>query len=226
MKNTIRFPRLLDCDIFHDLSEEHKADFLNQFSVRTFAKRTAFLHQGEHPGGMFLISHGSVEVSFLSEDGYQTIIFHAGPKDILGAIEALAAKPCAATCVAMPDTCVLYCPTPLLFQKLQSPVMIRNVAMLAFKMIERDNSSKAIDQHYTVEQRICSHLWQLSAQGNDIRQSQSYLATMVGCSRQTVNKELGALREHGIIASSKGKITVLDRDALQRRISSMAQNTG
>lgn len=224
MKNTIRFPHLLDCEIVNDMSDDQKADFVNQFAVRNFSSRTPILHQGERPDGMFIVSHGSVEVSYMSEEGFQTIIFHAGPQATLGVIEALAAKPCAATCIAMPNTCVLFCPTPLLYQQLQSPVLIRNIATLAFNTLERDNSGKSIDQHYTVEQRICSHLWQLSAQGAEIRQSQSYLATMVGCSRQTVNKELGILRDHEIIMLSKGKITVLSRDALAKRIADMTQD--
>jgi CRP-like cAMP-binding protein len=124
----------------------------------------------------------------------------------------------------MPNTTVLFCPTPLLYQLLQSPVLIRNVAALAVETMERDNVGKSIDQHYTVEQRICSHLWQLSEQGAEVRQSQSYLATMVGCSRQTVNKELGILRDSGIIMLSKGKITILNRKALVDRITSLTQS--
>jgi CRP-like cAMP-binding protein len=223
MKNSIRFPHLLDSAILNDLSDDDKADFLNQFAVRNCATKTPILHQGQSPDGMFIVSHGSVEVSYLSEEGFQTIIFHAGASDALGVIEALATKPCAATCTAMPNTCLLFCPTPLLYQLLQSPVLIRNIATLAFKMLERDNYGKSIDQHYTAEQRICSHLWQLSALGAEVRQSQSYLATMVGCSRQTVNKELGVLRDSKIIMLGKGKITVLDRDALVQRISTMTQ---
>ena len=218
MKNDLRFPHLLDCEIFTDLADDQRASFINQCAVRTFTKKTAILQQGERPDGMFIISHGSVEVSFLSENGYQTILMHAGAGRELGLFEALASKPCAATCIAMPNTCVLYCPTPLLYQQLQSPVLIRNLASLAIATLERDNMSKAVDQHFTVEQRICNHLWQLSSQSAEIRQSQSYLATMVGCSRQTINKELGVLRDLNVIMISKGKITILSRDALLKRI--------
>jgi CRP/FNR family cyclic AMP-dependent transcriptional regulator len=226
MKNSLRFPHLLDCEILNDLSDDQKADFLNQFAVRTYTSKTPIIHQGQAAEGMHLVSHGSVEVSYLSEEGFQTIIFHAGPSAPLGVIESLAAKPVAATCVAMNNTCILFCPTPLLYQQMQSPVMIRNIAKLAYSTFERDNISKSIDQHYTVEQRICSHLWQLSEQTAEVRQSQSYLATMVGCSRQTVNKELGVLRDSDIIMLGKGKFTVLDRKALADRIKALTQLHG
>ena len=95
--------------------------------------------------------------------------------------------------------------------------------MRTLGILERDNAGKSIDQHYTVEQRICSHLWQLSEQSKEIRQSQSYLATMVGCSRQTVNKELGILRDSEVITLSKGKITIHNRQALMERIDDLTQ---
>ena len=223
MKNSLRFPHLLDCEILNDLSDDQKADFLNQFGVRTFSSRTPILHQGQPPDGMFIISHGSVEVSYLSEEGFQNILFHAGPAEMLGVIETLAAKPCAASCVAMNNTCVLFCPTPLLYQQMQSPVMIRNIAGLVYATFKRENISRSINQYYNAEQRICSHLWQLSDPTAEVRQSQSYLATMAGCSRQTVNKELGFLRDSNIITLGKGKITVLDRKALADRVKALTQ---
>lgn len=222
MKNSLQFPHLLDCEILHDLADDQKSDFLNQCALQTYQTKSTILDQGQRSNGMFIVAHGSVEVSYISEEGFQTIIYHAGPCEAnLGLLEALADRTCAATCAALPNTALLFCPTPLLYQLFQSPVMVRNLASLAMKSLERDNWGKSIDQHYTVEQRICTHLHQLSEQSAEIRQSQSYLASMVGCSRQTVNKELGVLREHEIIMLSKGKITVLSRDALFKRISQM-----
>lgn len=223
MKNTLRFPHLLENDLLADLSEDTKYDFINQCAVRTFGAKTTILEQGERADGMFFICHGAMEVSYISEQGHQSILYHAGTGDALGLFEALASRPCAASCVAMPNSCALFCPTPLLFQHVQtSPVWIRNIAALTLVMLERDNAGKSIDQHYTVEQRICNHLHQLSAQSAEIKQSQSYLATMVGCSRQTVNKELGILRDNDIITVGKGRLTVLDRQALLDRIDDLA----
>lgn len=224
MKNTLRFPHLLENDLLADLSDDAKHDFINQCAVRTFSSKTKILEQGERADGMFFICHGAVEISYLSEQGHQTILYHAHNGDVLGLFEALASRQCAASCTAMPNTCALFCATPLLFQQVQtSPVWIRNIAARTLVMLERDNEGKSVDQHYSVEQRICNHLWQLSTQTAEIKQSQSYLATMVGCSRQTVNKELGILRDLDIIMLGKGKITVLSRKALLERIEELAQ---
>jgi len=54
-----------------------------------------------------------------------------------------------------------------------------------------------------------------SERNNTIFDSQTYLAGVVGCSRQTINKELGALRDKNFISTKKGKIEVLDREKLE-----------
>lgn len=218
MMSSARFPHLLNAPILNDLPDDRKISFLDACSVRVFDKPTDILLQSEPAGGMFLIASGTVEVSFMSEDGNKSIIYHAGPGEILGAIEAIAEKTCAASCRAFANTSVLFAATALLFEQLKSPVFIRNFAINAHLTLTRDNTFKSVDQFYTVEQKICRYLLHLSSRNSKFTQSQSYLANAVGCSRQTVNRELGRLRELNIIDQTRGAIGVLDHSALERRI--------
>ncbi|GFE64114.1 Crp/Fnr family transcriptional regulator [Litoreibacter roseus] len=218
MNNSLRFPHLLKASLLNDLPDDKKVELIDLCSVRSFPKQEVVLAQGESTSGMFMVAHGTIEVSYMSEDGHKSIIYHAGEGDALGAIEAIADRPCAATCVAFPNTTVLFCATPLLFEQLKSPVMIRNLAVIFHDMMTRDNMFKSVDQFYSVEQKICVYLHDMSSRNSKFTQSQSYLANVVGCSRQTVNRELGTLRDMNIIDISKGAIGVLDQDALARRI--------
>jgi CRP-like cAMP-binding protein len=222
MKNSVRFPHLLKTQLLDGLSEDTKSAFLDGCTVQTFDRNTAFLPQSETTDGMFLVASGSVEVSFLNEDGNTSIIYHAGPREVLGIIEALAERACAATCMAFANTTVLFCSTPQLFEQLKSPVFIRNIAIAMHDALARDNMFKSADQFYTVEQRICLYLGYLSSQKSQFTHSQSYLANAVGCARQTVNKELGRLRDLRIIDHSNGTINVLDHAALVKRIEELA----
>lgn len=212
---------MLNISLLEDIPTDKKSAFLNACVVNVFAKDTPLLSQSDHTTGMFLVAHGSVEVSFLNKDGNKSIIYHAWPAEALGLIEAMANRPCAATCMAFANTTVLFCPTSLLFEQLKSPVFIRNTAIAAHDMMTRDNMFKSADQFYTVEQKICLYLRYLSTQNFKFMQSQSYLANAVGCSRQTVNKELGRLRDLNIIEISQGVITVLDHRALDARIAAL-----
>jgi CRP-like cAMP-binding protein len=218
MKNSVRFPHLRDGGLLVDLSDDKKADFLNSCTFRMCEKDTPLLSQSEYTTGIFLIATGSVEVSFLNKDGNKSIIYHAGPNDMLGTIEALSERPCAATCLAFANTSVLFCPTSVLIDQLKSPILIRNIAALTHDMITRDNMFKSADKFYTIEQKICLYLQYLSTQNFKFMQSQSYLANAIGCSRQTVNKELRRLSALNIVDVSKGVISVIDQTALLRRI--------
>ncbi len=218
MMNSTKYPHLLNAPLLEDLPDNQKTEFLDSCSVRIFSEPTEILAQSQPASGMFLVAHGSVEVSFLSAGGHKSIIYHAGPGEVLGSIEAIAERDCAATCQAFANATVLYCARALLFEQLKSPVFIRNFAANVHERLTRDNIFKSVDQFYTVEQKICMYLLHLSSRNSKFSQSQSYLANAVGCSRQTVNKEFGRLRELNIIDQTRGDIRVCDPDALQLRI--------
>lgn len=212
---------MLIAPILKDLPEEERAAFLNACAVRIFDEATTIFAQGEMVDGMLLVAHGAVEVSYLSAEGNKSILLHAQPGQVLGAIEAISGRPSAASCKAFAKTTVLFCDTAQLFEQLQSPVFIRNFAVYAHEILSRDNTLKSVDQFYTVEQRICMYLLHLSSQKLKFTQSQSYLANAVGCSRQTVNRELGRLRDEKIIEQTRGEISVLDSAALQKRVEAL-----
>ncbi len=217
MKNAVRFPHLLKCQILTDLPEDQKTGLLNECAVQFFSQPTQILIQGQRTTGMFIVAHGMVEVGYFNPGGQCSILHHAAPGEALGIVEALADAPCAATCLTQPNTTMLFCPTPLLFDHIRSPVFIRNFARNFCDLLNRDNQIRSVDQFQSVDQKICSYLARLGDQTHVIRKSQSYLANMVGCSRQTMNRMLGNLRSDGVIELRKGAIVVLDLAELQAR---------
>ena len=52
----------------------------------------------------------------------------------------------------------------------------------------------------------------------DLRLTQTELATWVAASRERVNKVLGAFRDQGLIEIEGQRVTILDRQGLERRI--------
>ncbi|MFY0692072.1 MAG: Crp/Fnr family transcriptional regulator [Paracoccaceae bacterium] len=214
MKNSLRFHHLLDCELLKDMPEDARAEFLDSCSVRSFSKPTLILAQGEPANGMTLIAEGVIEVSCIGSEGHQAIINHSGPGETLGEVEALGERVCAASCVAFPGTVTLFCATPLLFGQLSSTVFVRNLMAIQCDRIHRDNMFKMVDQFYTVGQRLCKYLHRMSTTSPTLTLSQSHLADIVGCSRQTMNRELGLLREKNLIAINKRRIQILNREAL------------
>jgi CRP/FNR family transcriptional regulator, cyclic AMP receptor protein len=217
MKNAIRYPQLMKCRLLHGLTEAAKTDFLDRCLIRVYDRDQQVLTQGEYSPGLFVVAHGLVEVGYLTDGGQHSIIHHAGPGETVGEPEAVAGTRCVSSCVAQTGSTLLFCPTAQIFEFLLIPQFVRNFAAAFCERMQRENVYKSVDQLQPVEQRICNYLLKLSLRSPVIEQSQSYLAGVVGCSRQTVNRTLGVLREAGVVDVNKGVIRVLDVPALEAR---------
>jgi CRP-like cAMP-binding protein len=76
--------------------------------------------------------------------------------------------------------------------------------------------------HLPAETRVRRRLLDVSAVYEDdadatIPLTQEELASLAGTSRATVNKVLREEQERGTLALARGRTTLLDRDALERR---------
>lgn len=167
---------------------------------------------------MFLVGKGEIQIGYLCVGGHHSIIYHSIPGQIMGAVEAISGELCSATCTSLGESEILFCPISLLDKLLQSTVFVRNFAISVYHDFCHDNKYKSIDQFCSVEQKVCLYLEKLSAPDAVFCHTQTYLANVVGCSRQTVNRELGHLRDRQIIEMSKEGIKILDNDALARRV--------
>jgi len=73
------------------------------------------------------------------------------------------------------------------------------------------------NRHHTVDQQLCR--WLLLSldrlPSNELLRTQQLIADMLGVSRGGVTEAAGKLQAEGIINYSRGRITVLDREALE-----------
>jgi CRP-like cAMP-binding protein len=76
------------------------------------------------------------------------------------------------------------------------------------------------NRHHTVDQQLCR--WLLLSldrlQSNELLMTQQLIADMLGVSRGGVTEAAGKLQAAGIIDYSRGRITVVDRRALERAV--------
>lgn len=214
MENSVRFPHLLKADILSGLDAGFKKDFLNACTAKLYRTPTLIFEQGELSEGMALIAHGYVDVTFVGEDGHQMFLTRAKVGDTLGESETVSDEPCAASCKTSANATVLHCAVPELFVALQNTGFIKNMTKIFHSRLVYDNWVKHIAQFGAVGHRLRGYLFILSEGTPTIRETQTYLANMVGCSRQTINRELGALRAAGLITQNGSEITVIDREAL------------
>lgn len=214
MENCVRFPHLLKADILAGLDVDFKKNFLNSCVARLYRNPTTIYEQGEPADGMTIIAHGYADVTFVGEDGHQMFLARAKVGTTLGESETVAEEPCAASCITSANATLLQCSAADLITALQNPGFIKNMTKIFHRRLVYDNWVKHIAQFGAVGQRLQGYLYILSENVETIKETQSYLANMVGCSRQTINRELAGMRKAGLITQCGSEITVLDRKAL------------
>jgi DNA-binding MarR family transcriptional regulator len=78
----------------------------------------------------------------------------------------------------------------------------------------------ACNRHHSLEQQLCR--WMLLSldrlPGNTVSMTQQLIANMLGVRREGVTEAAGRLRKDGLIRYSRGRITVLSRVKLERRV--------
>lgn len=219
MEVSDRFPQMMKADILSGLPKKFRKEFIDRCAVLIYDAPTQILVQGEHSPGMFLIASGNVEILYLGEDGQQTFFARAGTGSIVGETEAITEQQCAATAEAMANTTLLFCPKGLLMEALESVEFVKNLMKVFHGHLLQLNYFKLVDRNSPVDHRLYAYLLMFSERNSTIYDSQSYLAGVVGCSRQTINKELGVLRDKGFISVKKGVIEILDREKLEAFLS-------
>lgn len=200
--------------IFDGFSELEKIRLIDAARMQYFPEATDFIHQDQVPLGLYLVAQGQVEISYLSAIGTRTPLLIANVGTPLGVIECLANKFAAASARATAGSCVLLIEKSLLADLISEPRFVSNLAGHMYEALLRFNMFRSAEKDMTVPQRIAHYLLQLRYADNTVRQSQSFIADTVGCSRQTVNKNLGRMRRDNVITIEKGVIQIKSEDVL------------
>lgn len=219
MNNTERFPHLTKAAIFNELPKPFVKSFLDQCTVQTVQRKTQVLKEGTYPDALFLVAHGTLDIFSESDTGHRVLFHRAGQGETVGELEMIADKTCTASCETSENATLLVCSKSQLFEAVRSPAFLRNMMQILYTRLDRSNKFKVVDSCYPIEQRLCAYLKYLSARNLVITENQLFLAELIGCSRQTINRELRVLRDLGIIETRNSRIEILDEE----RLSEMAQ---
>ena len=87
-------------------------------------------------------------------------------------------------------------------------------------LITQMSQTAVCNRHHTVDQQLCR--WLLLSldrlSSNEVSMTQELIANMLGVRREGVTQAVGKLQARGLIQYSRGRITVLDRPALEAEV--------
>lgn len=212
---------------FARLSEGDLAILAEHLHRRTYHKNTILFDKGSSAQTLYLIESGRVRVFIPGETGEELSINVYGAGDVVGELFILDGLPRCASAMTMQDTVAL---------TLDREDLRRCVAAspgIAFAIMEVLSTRLRAATEYTeslafldVYGRVASRLLELADRsggesggtGIEMGLTQEELATLVGATRRSVSKAVGTFQEQGLIKLGRGKMTILDRAGLARRV--------
>jgi CRP-like cAMP-binding protein len=184
--------------------------------------------QGD-PGDTFhVVLSGQVKVSVSSPEGQEAILVVLNAGESFGEFALLDDQPRSATIQATRPT------ETVTLRKDDFHRLIRQTPDIAFGLLQvmtrrlRDTDQLVQDAAFLdVAERLAKKLLGLVETNGrpvergieiDVHLTQQDLAAMIGATRESVNKQLGAFRDRGVLTFDRQRITILRPDVLKARV--------
>ena len=173
------------------------------------------VRQDEHGRHVLALNYGRVKITRLEPDGHQMVLAVRGCGEILGEATYLGDQVRSATVTAI-SVCVTYVVPHLSFRRIVEEFSLSDLVLR--HLTDRLRESEEIRSELaglTPRRRIARMLLRFSL-GGELRLPQADLARAVGLSRSAVALELAWLRDHGMVGTSRGRVTITDPPNLRR----------
>jgi CRP-like cAMP-binding protein len=182
---------------------------------------------GDEGGSLHIIVRGRVKVAIPSSSGEELILVILSTGDLLGELSLFDGKPRSATVQAVEET------ETLCLHREDLMALMRNRFGIVEKILEvlarrvRDTDRQLAESRFLdIATRVAKKLLDLGdafgvpAGGGTrigVKVTQKDLASMIGATRESVNKQLKALRTEGFIRIDEGTIEIVGRERLEQR---------
>lgn len=211
----------------HFLLKHLSRDRLKELATVTyldnFPRGGVIFQKGDPGDSMMAVVKGKVKICSHSMDGKELVLNIINQGGLFGEIALLDGEPRSADAVALEDTDLLILDRSKFLPLLEGPELLKLIAVLCKRL--RQTSEHLEDTMFLeAPARLARSLLRLgetfgkpagSGARIDIKLSQSQLGSIVGLSRESVNRHLGEWEEAGYISRESGIITLLDRDTIE-----------
>ena len=192
---------------------------------RTFVRNEVVIHRDDPADSMHLISRGRFAIRVMTPLGDTATIAVRGPGESFGEMALLAASPRRSATVSALEDAETYSVFRDDFDQLRRKHRHIDDILLHFLTSEvRMLNDRLLEALYVpVEKRVVRRLVELADIYNAgagravVTLSQEIVAELAGAKRPTVNQVLRNLQERKIVALSRGRIEIVDLDALKAR---------
>ena len=194
---------------------------------RRYPGGQTLFHMGDEGGSLHLIERGRVKITIPSSSGEELILAILGAGDLLGELSLFDGKPRSATVQALEETetLCLHREDLLALMRKRFDVVEKILGVLACRI--RDTDMILADRDFLdITSRLAKKILDLGdtfgiREGGQVRIgvkiTQRDLASMIGATRESINKQLKVLCDKGLVRISGGTIEILNRERLVQK---------
>ena len=213
-----------DVPLLARLPEEELRALASKGHVHDYTNGTAIFHEGDPGDALHIVIEGGVRIVVASPKGEEATVALLGPGECVGELALLDGKPRSASAIASGNT------KTLVVRRDEFMRWLSERPKAAFALLEtlslrvrRTDEALADFAFLDLPQRLAKRLLDVASiqqDGNEragfqIRITQAELASMLGVSRESVNKQLNRFARDGWITLSRGAVTLEDSEALR-----------
>ena len=190
--------------------------------VRRYTSGTTIFREGDRGDSLHVVIEGSVRVTVVSAGGAEVTVALLGPGEFVGDLALLDGLPRSANAVAAEPTKTLVV-TRDDFRRWLTDRPKASLALLEAlsQRVRRTDEVLADLTFLDLPKRLAKRLAALAAERSvggtavRLRITQAELASMLGVSRESVNKQLNEFERNGWLRLGRGSVTVLDEASLR-----------
>lgn len=210
--------------LFQGLTESELRALMADLVRQELRPGEVLFYQGDAGHILYVVETGKVRIFVQGEEGQELSVAVCGTGDLVGEMSVIDELPRSASAMAMERAAVLRLSRERFREHVRkSPQLAFNVmkalsVRLRFSTRQLDSLSMA-----SVPTRLARKLLELAdqhgvAEDGETRiamtLTQSELASLLGTTRESVNKALGQLKRQGLIRREGGQLIIVDRAAL------------
>jgi CRP-like cAMP-binding protein len=227
MDDAFAIDSLRRCALFAHAGDDTLGKVAHGLRRRRFRRNEVIFHQGDPGDSLHIVATGTAKVMLPSTEGDEAIIATLRAGDFFGELALLDGAPRSATAAALEPTETLVLPRVVFRELLDSDSRLRDALLEGLARELRRITGHVEELHFLdLAGRLAMRLTRLArevdpaASGEvhlDWPYTQSDLASMIGGTRQSVNKLLSALVDDGLVRIERDTLVISDVDHLARR---------
>ncbi len=216
---------LKNVSLLAGLSEAEFKALAADVVTRRFKEGEVLFYQGDAGEVLYFIAFGQVRIFVQSESGQEVSVNVCGSGDFFGELAVIDERPRSATAVATQHTLVFVLSRERFLEHMRrSPRLALNFLEAMSTRVRYSTRTVGSLSLLDIPGRVARKLLDLAQtygepEGDGVRiglaLTQSDLASLVGATRESINKVLGSFRRQGLIRIEQGHFVILNRAGLE-----------